>query len=237
MRVAFLIPTLNEVEGIRATLEDIPRAELEAQGYDVATYIVDGGSRDGTVDAAQSLGAHVIHEPRKGYGRAYKAGFAEVDADYIVTGDADATYPLDRTPKYLEAVRDQGLDFATFNRYSEMDKGAMSAKHKFGNWILSQTLRTLFRVKIRDSQSGMWILTKQAVDRLPLEKLSNGMAFSQEIKIEAFLSPKIAAAELPGAYHPRVGEAKLESWRDGFGNWRALRRHRTDRNGWRDGHA
>lgn len=237
MRVVFLIPTLNEVEGIRATLDNVPRAELEAQGYDVAAYIVDGGSRDGTVATAESLGAHVIHEPRKGYGRAYKAGFAEVDADYIVTGDADATYPLERTPKYLETVRKRGIDFATFNRYSEMDKGAMSAKHKLGNWVLSRTLRVLFGVRIRDSQSGMWIVTKQAVDRLPMERLSDGMPFSQEIKIEAFLSPKIAADELPGAYRPRVGEAKLESWRDGLGNLRALRRHRSARNGWGDGHA
>lgn len=235
MRVAFLIPTLNEVEGIRATLGDVPQAELEAQGYQVAAYIVDGGSHDGTVETAESLGAHVVHEPRKGYGRAYKTGFTEVDADYIVTGDADATYPLERTPKFLETFRKRGLDFATFNRYSAMDKGAMSAKHKLGNWVLSQTLRTLFRVRIRDSQSGMWILTKQAVERLPLDRLSEGMAFSQEIKIEAFLSPNIAAAELPGAYRPRVGEAKLESWRDGMGNLRALRRHQSARNGWRDG--
>ncbi len=237
MRVAFLIPTLNEVEGIRATLEDVPQAELETQGYDVAAYVVDGGSRDGTVETAESMGAHVIHEPSKGYGRAYKAGFAAVDADYIVTGDADATYPLEQTPKFLDTVRERGLDFATFNRYSEMEKGAMSSKHKLGNWVLSQTLRTLFRIKISDSQSGMWILTKQAVDRLPLDRLSDGMAFSQEIKIEAFLSPNIAAAELPGAYRPRVGEAKLESWRDGLGNLRALRRHRTRRNGRSDGHA
>lgn len=237
MRVAFLIPTLNEVEGVEATLREIPREELEAQGYDVAAYIVDGGSRDGTVAVARSLGAEVVDEPRKGYGRAYKTGLSHVDADFIVTGDADATYPLDRTPQYLEKVRDQGLDFATLNRYAEMDKGSMTAKHKLGNWVLSQTVRTLFRVRIRDSQSGMWILTKQAVDRLPVDRLSDGMAFSQEIKIEAFLSDNVAAAELPGAYRQRVGEPKLESWRDGLGNLGALRRHRKTRNGWADGHA
>ena len=98
----------------------------------------------------------------------------------------------------------------------------MSAKHRFGNWVLSQTARTLFRVRLRDSQSGMWVIRREALDKLPIEGLPDGMAFSQEIKIHALRAKDVRAAEIPSELHPRIGEAVIESWRDGFGNLKAL---------------
>jgi glycosyltransferase involved in cell wall biosynthesis len=237
MRVTLLVPTLNEADGLRQTLKSLPRKELEATGYDVDVLVIDGTSKDGTPDVARELGAQVVAEPRLGYGRAYKSGFERVTGDLIVTCDADATYPLERLPALLNEFRSKGLDFATVDRFTRMEKGSMSAKHRFGNWVLSTSLRTLFRVPVKDSQSGMWILTRQARDRLPLDRLSDGMAFSQEIKIEAFKHPRVAARELAGGYRPRVGEAKLSSWRDGFGNLGRLVRHRRQRSHWRNGQA
>jgi glycosyltransferase involved in cell wall biosynthesis len=228
MRITFLIPTLNEVEGIRRTIGVLPIKELEALGHSAEVLVIDGASTDGTPDAARSLGARVINEPRLGYGRAYKTGLANAEGDIIVTGDADGTYPLEKTPTYLRLMREAGLDFVTLNRYGEMAPGAMSFKHRFGNRVLSTALRMTYGFRIQDSQSGMWIMTRQAVARLPLEALGDGMSFSQEIKIEAFRHPRIAAAELPGAYRPRIGEAKLNSWRDGLGNLKALRSFRKD---------
>jgi hypothetical protein len=76
----------------------------------------------------------------------------------------------------------------------------------------------------------MWILSRRALERIPLDRLSDGMAFSQELKLTAYRHPELKAAELPGRYYARVGDAKLSRWRDGLGNlWRLLRlRFRRD---------
>jgi len=75
-KISIVIPALNESEGISKTIQAIPRAELEDIGYQVQVLVVDNGSDDGTADIARGAGAEVILEPKRGYGNAYKAGFA-----------------------------------------------------------------------------------------------------------------------------------------------------------------
>jgi hypothetical protein len=103
-----------------------------------------------------------------------------------------------------------------------MEKGAMRTKHRVGNWVLSTATRLLFRVRVRDSQSGMWVFRRAVLDVIELESL--GMAMSEEIKIEAFR--KARAKEVPITYRVRIGEVKLNSWRDGLGNLKFLFRKR-----------
>lgn len=226
VRLTILLPTLNEAEGLPRTLRRIPASALKAQGHEVQTMIVDGASNDGTPDVARSFGVLVVTEARKGYGRAYKTGLLSAQADVIVTADADDTYPVDLLPALLEEFQRQGLDFATINRLAGMSKDAMSRTNGFGNWVLSATARILYRVRLRDSQSGMWILNRRALERLPIEALSDGMAFSQQIKLQAFRDAGLRAAELPGRYYERVGEAKLSRWKDGLRNLFSLVRGR-----------
>jgi dolichol-phosphate hexosyltransferase len=223
------MPTLNEVEGLPATLDRVPFDELRRRGYDVAPVIVDGASTDGTVDVAQRRGVRVLTEPRKGYGRAYKTGLPQSDADIIVTADADDTYPLDALPDLLDRFVQAGLDFVTINRLAEMQRGSMRPLHRFGNFVLTMTARILYGVALRDSQSGMWLLTRRAVEALPLERMHDGMPFSQELKLRAFRHRGLRAAEWPGRYYVRVGEVKLASWRDGMRNLWGLLRHRFTR--------
>ncbi len=95
----------------------------------------------------------------------------------------------------------------------------MSAKHQFGNSILNIVLRALFLINIRDSQSGMWIFKKEALNKIqPLEDFNDGMPFSEELKIEMFTNKKIKAKEIPSALYIREGEVKLQSFRDGYKN-------------------
>src|SRR5687767_6208508 len=101
MRISFVIPALNERDGIRKTIERIPRKELEQAGHHVEILVVDGNSKDGTPDEARKAGAKVIVDARPGYGRAYKTGFAAATGDVIVTGDADGTYPFEDTFELL----------------------------------------------------------------------------------------------------------------------------------------
>jgi len=221
MKVSVVIPTLNEEEGIGKTIDMIKVEEFKRRGWDIEIIVVDGESKDRTREIARSKGAKVIIEPRKGYGRAYKTGLKEAKGEIIVTGDADATYPFDKIHEYIDYLLKNDLDFITTNRFAGLKKGAMSVKHVFGNLILSLTLRLLFMIKLRDSQSGMWIFRRDALKKIqPLEKFDDGMPFSEEIKIEMFR--KVRAEEIPSALYIRKGKAKLQSFSDGWKNLKFL---------------
>ena len=223
MKVSIVIPTLDEEEGIGVTLDSIKREEFAKRGWDLEIIIVDGNSRDKTREIAEQKGARVIIEPRKGYGRAYKTGLKEADGDIIITGDADGTYPFHIAHEYVDMLLEQNLDFITTNRFAGLDKKAMTFKHFFGNFVLSSALRLLYRIKIKDSQSGMWIFRKDALKKLkPLEDFNDGMPFSEELKIEMFSNKKIKAKEVPSFLFERKGEAKIESFADGWKNLKFL---------------
>jgi hypothetical protein len=82
----------------------------------------------------------------------------------------------------------------------------------------------LFFRWVRDSQSGMWVLRRSILQDMKLE--ADGMAFSEEIKIEALLHPRIRFGEISILYSTRLGEKKLNPWRDGMQNLAFLARKR-----------
>ena len=167
-------------------------------------------------------------EKRKGYGRAYKTGFAHVTGDIIVTGDADATYPFNIIHEYIQLLINEHLDFITADRFAALKHGSMSLKHRFGNLTLAWALRTLFFINIRDSQSGMWIIKRDALSKIqPLEIFNDGMPFSEEIKIEMFTNKHIKAKEIPSTLAAREGQVKLESFKDGIKNLKFLFKKRV----------
>ncbi|HEV8360039.1 MAG TPA: glycosyltransferase family 2 protein [Candidatus Thermoplasmatota archaeon] len=222
--LSLVIPALNEEQGIGPVLDELPRKELAEMGWDVEAVVVDGESKDRTREVARGKGARVILEPRRGYGRAYKTGFQHAKGEVIATADADGTYPVSDLPKLLQLLERERLDFITCDRFGELEQGAMSGKHKFGNWLLSFAARVLFMAKVRDSQSGMWVFRRSVLDKVTLT--ADGMPFSEEIKIEAFRNPKLRSREVPIRYRVRVGEVKLQSWRDGARNLVFLLRKR-----------
>ena len=103
----------------------------------------------------------------------------------------------------------------------------MSFKHKFGNWVLSLATSVLYFRWVRDSQSGMWVFRRSILNEMVLE--SDGMAFSEEIKIEALRSKRIRFAEISIQYSSRLGEVKLNPWRDGMYNLYFLAKKRFRR--------
>ena len=196
--------------------------------WDLEILIVDGDSKDKTRQIASSKGAQVILEKRKGYGRAYKTGLAQATGDIIVTGDADATYPFDTIHEYIQLLLDSHLDFITTDRFAGLKHGSMSLKHRFGNLTLARTLKILFLVNIRDSQSGMWIFKRDALSKIqPLETFNDGMPFSEEIKIEMFTNKHLKTKEIPSTLYPREGQVKLESFKDGIKNLKFLFKKRV----------
>jgi glycosyltransferase involved in cell wall biosynthesis len=214
MLVSIVIPTLNEAKGIVETIAKIPLEELRRRGFDCEVIVVNGGSTDGTVEVAKSLGVKVVIEPRRGYGRAYKTGFTHAKGDIIVALDGDASYPSELIPKLIELLVDKELDFITTDRFASAPS-SMKLLNRIGNLILSSTTRLLFKINLRDSQSGMWVFRRHLLRRVMPG--SEGMPFSEEIKINAFHRTK-RAAEVPIPYRERVGARKLRMFRDGLMN-------------------
>ena len=217
------MPTLNEEKGVGKTIDAINKDYFKKNKWDLELIIIDGDSTDKTREIAEKKGAKSIIEKRKGYGRAYKTGMPQVTGDIIVTGDADATYPFDHIHEYIQQLLDENLDFITTDRFAELKTGSMSVKHAFGNFVLATALRILFFINIRDSQSGMWIFKKEALDKIhPMEEFNDGMPFSEELKIEMFSAKTVKAKEIPSKLYAREGEVKLESFKDGWRNLKFL---------------
>jgi hypothetical protein len=217
MRITVVIPCLNEEEGVRRVLNDLPPFVDEV-------IVVDNGSTDRTADIAAQMGAIVIPELHRGYGRAYKTGFARATGDIIVTLDGDHSYPADALSYLIEAFMHCRVGFLSASRLPTISDEAMSLKHKLGNRALSLAMSILFMRWINDSQSGMWIFRRDALSKMRLT--SDGMAFSEEIKIEAIVNKTIGFREMFINYSQRVGEVKLRPWRDGFTNLVFLLRKR-----------
>ncbi len=220
MKLSVVIPTLNEEECIGQVMDELSAALEGKVEYEVV--VVDGMSRDRTREIARSKGAVVVEEARRGYGRAYKTGFAQARGEVIATMDGDCTYPAESIIPLMEMLYEENLEFITTDRFGHMEEGAMSTMHKIGNLALSFTTRLLFGRIIRDSQSGMWVFRREALSKIRVE--ADGMPFSEEIKIEAFR--KLRSKEVMIRYRRRVGEVKLSSWQDGWKNFRFLWRKR-----------
>ncbi len=218
-RITVIIPCLNEEQGIEQVLRRMP--EFVDQ-----VIVVDNGSTDRTAEVATELGAQVIREHVRGYGRAYKRGFSVATGDIVVTLDGDHSYPPDAISYLLEAFRHLEVDFLNASRFPVRDRHAMSFKHKFGNFLLSAAMSLLYLRWVRDSQSGMWVFRRAILDEMRLE--SDGMAFSEEIKIEALKNRRIRFTEISIQYSSRLGEIKLNPWRDGMTNlWFLVRKRFT----------
>ena len=207
--ITVIIPCLDEEQGLREVLSRMPK-------FVDQVIVVDNGSTDRSPEVARSFGAEVIHEDVRGYGRAYKRGLQHATGDVVVALDGDHSYPVDAISYLLEAFRHLNADFLNASRFPVQDSRSMSFKHRIGNVALSVAMSVLFLRWVRDSQSGMWVFSRRI---LPLMKLeSDGMAFSEEIKIEALRNRQIRFREIIINYSSRLGEKKLQPWRDGFQN-------------------
>jgi glycosyltransferase involved in cell wall biosynthesis len=216
IRVSVVIPCLNEEENIQ---ECVTRALTAMQAADIAGEVVvaDNDSEDRSAELARAAGARVVHEPRRGYGSAYLAGFAAARGEYIVMGDADLTYDFEEIPRFVEKL-DEGAELVMGDRMKNIHPGAMPWHHRYiGNPVLTGILNVFFSTGVSDAHCGMRALRRDVLPRLDLR--TTGMEFASEMVIRAS-KERLRIAEFPIEYHPRGGESKLSSWRDG---WRHLR--------------
>src|SRR3954452_386181 len=223
LEVSFVIPALNEQDNMPRVMSSIPRTELVANGVTHEVIVVDNGSTDDTFRIAAEAGARVVSQPKRGYGDAYFAGFDAANGAVVITVDADCTYPFDHTLTLLSELSARNLDFLSTNRLGRLNRRAMKPSHRYANHFLTAVSRALFGSPFRDSQSGMWIFRREVWQRL--EVRSPGMAFSQEIKNEAYLRG-FRCGETPIEYRLRGGQVKLNALADGVENVRQMIEHR-----------
>jgi glycosyltransferase involved in cell wall biosynthesis len=214
--VSVVIPCLNEEENIEACVT-AALAALRQSGIRGEVIVADNASEDNSAELARAAGARVVYEPRRGYGSAYLAGFAASRGRYIVMGDADLTYDFREIPRFVEKLED-GAELVMGDRMDNIHPGAMPWLHRYvGNPVLTGILNVFFRTGVKDAHCGMRALRRDVLPRLDLR--TEGMEFASEMVIRAS-KEKLDIRQFPIEYHPRGGESKLSSFRDG---WRHLR--------------
>jgi hypothetical protein len=215
--VSVILPCLNEEETVGAVVDEA-FAGIEAAGLTGEVVVVDNGSTDRSAAIAESRGARVVREPRRGYGSAYLAGFAAARGEFLVLADADGTYPLDDLGSLLDALR-AGSDIVLGSRLNgDMEPGAMPWLNRvIGNPVLTGTLNLFFRTGVSDAHSGLRALRRDTLPQLELQ--TPGMEFASEMILKA-VKRGLRVDEVPITYRARGGVSKLSPFRDG---WRHLR--------------
>ncbi len=216
--VSVVIPCLNEEQSIARVVTDA-REALTAMQIPFEVIVSDNGSTDRSIECAKEAGAVIVRECRKGYGSAIRKGFEESRYSILVMADGDTTYDLSRIQDILQPVLDGRADFVLGNRLQGVKPKAMPFLHQhLGNPLLTKMVQLMWHRKdIEDAHSGYRAITKSAYRAL--DCITTGMEFASEMIIKAiYKNLRIQFVDIE--YHPREGESKLRTFRDG---WRHLR--------------
>ena len=216
--LSVVMPCLDEEATIGRCVEKALLG-IARSGLSGEVIVSDNGSVDRSVAIALVAGARVVHQPQRGYGRAYQAGFAAARGRYLIMGDSDDTYDFAAIAPFVALLRSGAYDYVLGSRFKgTILSGAMPWHHRYiGNPLLTGLLNCLFGLDSSDAHSGMRAFTREAYARMQLR--SPGMEFASEIVVNA-AKARLRITEVPITYYPRAGESKLRSFRDG---WRHLR--------------
>ncbi len=201
MRVSVIIPTRNEAESIGRVLADLP-SEVVTE-----VIVVDSNSTDGTPEIAARMGARVISESRRGYGRACLTGLEAANApDVVVFLDGDYSDRPAELPLLLAPIAEGRADITIGSRLAgPRTPGAMPWHALFGNWLAATLITTLYGVEITDL--GPFRAGRTEVLRaLALEETTYGWAV--EIILKGAIG-RFRIVEVPVSYHPRIGQSKI----------------------------
>jgi glycosyltransferase involved in cell wall biosynthesis len=214
--VSVVIPCLNEAENIEDVVS-VATSVMHERRIAGEVIVADNGSTDGSAELARKAGARVVEQPLRGYGNAYQAGFAAARGKYIVMGDADRTYDFREIPRFVDEL-EAGAELVMGDRMANIHPGAMPKLHQyFGNPLMSRILNVFFRTGVSDGWCGMRGFRRDILPKLDLR--APGMEFALEMVIRAS-KEQLDIREFPIRLHPRGGESKLGTFRDG---WRGLR--------------
>lgn len=201
MRVSVIIPTHNEAQAIGRVLADLP-SHLVTE-----VIVVDSNSTDGTPDVARTMGAQVIREPRRGYGRACLTGLANTDnPDVVVFLDGDYSDRPSELPILLAPIVEGRADITLGSRLrGKNNAGALPWHQSLGNRLAARLISLLYGVKLSDL--GPFRAGRVDVLRsLALEEATYGWAVEMILKGAI---AKFRIVEVPVSYYPRIGQSKI----------------------------
>lgn len=201
MRISVIIPTHNEAQAIGRVLADLP-AEIVTE-----VLVVDSNSTDGTPDIAESMGARVLHEPRRGYGRACLTGIGAASApDVIAFLDGDYSDRPDELSLLLAPITEGRADITIGSRLARQNvSGALPWHSAVGNRLAAAMIRVLYGQCITDL-GPFRAVRADILQTLALEEDTYGWA------VEMILKGALAGyriVEVPVSYHPRIGKSKI----------------------------
>jgi hypothetical protein len=212
VEISVVMPCLNEEESVGLCVEKAWEG-IRRSGRSGEVIVSDNGSTDRSVEVALAAGARVVHQPERGYGNAYLAGFDAARGSIIVMGDSDDSYDFSVLADLVAPIIEQGQDYVLGSRLQgEIQRGAMPWTHRYiGNPVLTTFLNLLFKLRVSDAHSGFRVFTRDALQKMDLQ--CGGMELASEIVVKA-AGANLSIAEVPITYHPRVGHSKLNSVRD-----------------------
>ncbi len=208
-RIAVLVPCYNEALTVAAVV-----AGLQATLPDAAIYVYDNNSTDGTAEIARDAGAEVRFEPRPGKGNVVRRMFVDIEADWFIMVDGDATYDASAAPRLLATAMHGGYDMVNVARQENGEK-AYRRGHRFGNRMLTGLVGLIFGSRTTDMLSGYKVFSRRFVKSFPA--MSAGFEIETELMIHA-LELQVAIGEISAPYgeRPEGSTSKLATWRDGL---------------------
>lgn len=206
MRVAVVIPALNEERSVARVVSEIPRA---GDGFAVSEIVVvDNGSSDATAEAARGAGARVVSEPRRGYGRACLAGIAALDGappDVVVFLDADASDDPSEMPLLVAPIR-AGDDFVVGSRVlGAAEPGALAPQARYGNRLACFLLRVFYGARFTDL-GPFRAIRYGALRALGMRDTNYGWTVEMQLRAAR---AGLRSSEVPVSYRRRVGRSKI----------------------------
>jgi glycosyltransferase involved in cell wall biosynthesis len=197
-RISVLIPALNEEEPIGAVLRAIPAGLVDE------VLVVDNGSTDRTAERAREAGARVISEPRRGYGRACRAGVAALRADcaIVVFLDGDGSDCPELMSRLIEPIRAGEEDFVIGSRIrGRREPGSMNAQQIVAGYLAGMLLRLLYGASYTD-MCPFRAIRRDALARLGMAEPTYG--WNLEMQMRAAMAG-IKILEVPVDHRNRQG--------------------------------
>ena len=201
--ITVVVPTLNEENGIARVIEELHALKINN------ILVIDGYSKDKTVEIAEKLGAKVMYQQGKGKTGALRTAIDFIETPYMLVMDGDYTYDascIDRLVQHMKSYDEIiGARIPT-------DKASMSGVHKFGNRVITKVFNLLLSTNITDVCSGMYLLRTETARDIHLST----SGFDVEVEIAAQIASAGRITEVPINYRPRIGKQKLSTWKHGF---------------------
>ena len=206
MKVSIVIPTLNEEQNLQKVLRSIPKDIYEV-------IIVDGHSKDKTVEIAKKFGAKVVFDD-KGKGSALRKGMKTAKGDIVIMMDADCSHKSSEIGLLTEGIK-AGFDVCMGSRFIQGGGTEdMSWYREIGNKFFVFLVNLIWRMNYSDLCYGYRSFRKNCINKLDLKE--DGFGIETEISIKA-AKKKLRILEVPSYEKARdSGEGRLRTFNDGW---------------------